>query len=157
MGLSVVSVLFAVRLVGASVGLPVDGSDMYKSRRKLGLPVLYVKKTCAQAQITEEGEVDKLSGKGVSNGDVAKSLTVEINRQYFGSFKAWIVLLISEYNTATVMGLCKCPKKKVTNQFCFEHRVNVCEYCLVSSHPRVRISCVLVIFAYQSLTFVDRE
>ena len=36
------------------------------------------------------------------------------------------------------MGLCKCPKKKVTNQFCFEHRVNVCEHCLVSNHPRVR-------------------
>ena len=35
------------------------------------------------------------------------------------------------------MGLCKCPKKKVTTQFCFEHRVNVCEHCLVSSHPRV--------------------
>lgn len=35
------------------------------------------------------------------------------------------------------MGLCKCPKKKVTNQFCFEHRVNVCEHCLVSNHPRV--------------------
>ena len=43
MGFSVVSVLFTVRLVGASVGLPVNGSDMYKSRRKLGLPVLYVK------------------------------------------------------------------------------------------------------------------
>ena len=35
------------------------------------------------------------------------------------------------------MGLCKCPKKKVTTQFCFEHRVNVCEHCLVSSHPKV--------------------
>ena len=22
------------------------------------------------------------------------------------------------------MGLCKCPKRKVTNQFCFEHRVS---------------------------------
>ncbi|KAK4295453.1 hypothetical protein Pmani_031974 [Petrolisthes manimaculis] len=32
------------------------------------------------------------------------------------------------------MGLCKCPKKKVTNQFCFEHRVNVCEHCLVEEH-----------------------
>lgn len=35
------------------------------------------------------------------------------------------------------MGLCKCPKKKVTTQFCFEHRVNVCEHCLVSNHPKV--------------------
>ncbi|KAK3608597.1 hypothetical protein CHS0354_042590 [Potamilus streckersoni] len=34
------------------------------------------------------------------------------------------------------MGLCKCPKKKVTNIFCFEHRVNVCEHCLVTNHPR---------------------
>ena len=35
------------------------------------------------------------------------------------------------------MGLCKCPKKKVTNQFCYEHRVNVCEHCMVSNHPKV--------------------
>nr|BAJ96624.1 predicted protein [Hordeum vulgare subsp. vulgare] len=34
------------------------------------------------------------------------------------------------------MGLCKCPKRKVTNLFCFEHDVNVCEYCLVSDHER---------------------
>nr|CAG4645010.1 EOG090X0ASS [Leptodora kindtii] len=34
------------------------------------------------------------------------------------------------------MGLCKCPKRKVTNQFCFEHRVNVCEHCMVSNHPK---------------------
>ena len=33
------------------------------------------------------------------------------------------------------MGLCKCPKRKVTNLFCFEHRVNVCEHCIVSTHP----------------------
>ncbi|CAI4222941.1 unnamed protein product [Auanema sp. JU1783] len=37
------------------------------------------------------------------------------------------------------MGLCKCPKKKVTNLFCFEHRVNVCEHCLVENHG----SCVV--------------
>uniref|UniRef100_A0A1I7YRE2 Zinc finger protein-like 1 homolog n=1 Tax=Steinernema glaseri TaxID=37863 RepID=A0A1I7YRE2_9BILA len=37
------------------------------------------------------------------------------------------------------MGLCKCPKRKVTNLFCFEHRVNVCEDCLVDSHE----SCVV--------------
>jgi len=35
------------------------------------------------------------------------------------------------------MGLCKCPKKRVTNQFCFEHRVNVCENCMVTNHPKV--------------------
>lgn len=41
-------------------------------------------------------------------------------------------------NTAQVtMGLCKCPKRKVTNLFCFEHRVNVCEHCLVSNHNKV--------------------
>lgn len=34
------------------------------------------------------------------------------------------------------MGLCKCPKRKVTNLFCFEHDVNVCEYCLVADHER---------------------
>ncbi len=34
------------------------------------------------------------------------------------------------------MGLCKCPKRKVTNQFCFEHRVNVCEHCMVHRHNK---------------------
>lgn len=34
------------------------------------------------------------------------------------------------------MGLCKCPKRKITNQFCFDHRVNVCEYCMVTNHPK---------------------
>lgn len=41
------------------------------------------------------------------------------------------------------MGLCKCPKKKVTTQFCFEHRVNVCEHCLVSNHPRCIVKSYL--------------
>ena len=35
------------------------------------------------------------------------------------------------------MGLCKCPLRKVTNLFCFEHRVNVCEHCIVKRHPKV--------------------
>lgn len=35
------------------------------------------------------------------------------------------------------MGLCKCPKKKVTNLFCYEHRVNVCDYCMTENHPKV--------------------
>lgn len=34
------------------------------------------------------------------------------------------------------MGLCKCPKRKVTQQFCFEHKVNVCEYCMLTHHSR---------------------
>uniref|UniRef100_A0A5S6QWE2 Zinc finger protein-like 1 homolog n=1 Tax=Trichuris muris TaxID=70415 RepID=A0A5S6QWE2_TRIMR len=34
------------------------------------------------------------------------------------------------------MGLCKCPKKIVTQMFCYEHRVNVCEYCLTEDHAR---------------------
>ncbi|VDK47710.1 unnamed protein product [Anisakis simplex] len=41
------------------------------------------------------------------------------------------------------MGLCKCPKKKVTNLFCFEHRVNVCDYCLVHSHPKCVVQSYL--------------
>lgn len=41
------------------------------------------------------------------------------------------------------MGLCKCPKKKVTNLFCFEHRVNVCEHCLVANHPRCIVQSYL--------------
>jgi len=34
------------------------------------------------------------------------------------------------------MGLCKCPKRKVTQHFCFEHRVNVCEFCMVHDHVK---------------------
>ncbi|XP_012633493.1 zinc finger protein-like 1 [Microcebus murinus] len=34
------------------------------------------------------------------------------------------------------MGLCKCPKRKVTSLFCFEHRVNVCEHCLTANHAK---------------------
>jgi len=34
------------------------------------------------------------------------------------------------------MGLCKCPQRKVTNIFCYEHRVNVCEHCLMQNHPK---------------------
>ncbi|XP_014249483.1 zinc finger protein-like 1 [Cimex lectularius] len=34
------------------------------------------------------------------------------------------------------MGLCKCPKRKVTTLFCFEHAVNVCEHCIVVNHPK---------------------
>ncbi|ESN91550.1 hypothetical protein HELRODRAFT_70089 [Helobdella robusta] len=41
------------------------------------------------------------------------------------------------------MGLCKCPKKKVTTLFCFEHTVNVCEHCLVSDHPRCIVQSYL--------------
>ncbi|KAI8424927.1 hypothetical protein MSG28_006839 [Choristoneura fumiferana] len=41
------------------------------------------------------------------------------------------------------MGLCKCPKRRVTNQFCFEHRVNVCEYCMVTNHPKCIIQSYL--------------
>ncbi|XP_069036728.1 zinc finger protein-like 1 isoform X2 [Lepisosteus oculatus] len=41
------------------------------------------------------------------------------------------------------MGLCKCPKRKVTNLFCFEHRVNVCEHCLVSNHAKCVVQSYL--------------
>lgn len=41
------------------------------------------------------------------------------------------------------MGLCKCPKKKVTNIFCFEHRVNVCEHCLVANHTKCIVKSYL--------------
>ncbi|KAE8741912.1 hypothetical protein FOCC_FOCC012564 [Frankliniella occidentalis] len=41
------------------------------------------------------------------------------------------------------MGLCKCPKKRVTNQFCFEHRVNVCEYCMVTNHTKCVVQSYL--------------
>lgn len=41
------------------------------------------------------------------------------------------------------MGLCKCPKRRVTNQFCFEHRVNVCNYCMVTNHPKCIVQSYL--------------
>ncbi|XP_026541176.1 zinc finger protein-like 1 [Notechis scutatus] len=41
------------------------------------------------------------------------------------------------------MGLCKCPKRKVTNLFCFEHRVNVCEYCIVANHAKCIVQSYL--------------
>ncbi|XP_075222454.1 zinc finger protein-like 1 homolog [Lycorma delicatula] len=41
------------------------------------------------------------------------------------------------------MGLCKCPKRKVTNQFCYEHRVNVCEHCMVTNHPKCIVQSYL--------------
>jgi len=41
------------------------------------------------------------------------------------------------------MGLCKCPLKKVTNLFCFEHRVNVCENCLVQGHNQCVVQTYL--------------
>ena len=41
------------------------------------------------------------------------------------------------------MGLCKCPKRKVTNQFCFEHRVNVCEHCMVAAHANCVVQSYL--------------
>lgn len=41
------------------------------------------------------------------------------------------------------MGLCKCPKRRVTTLFCFEHRVNVCESCLVAAHPRCVVQSYL--------------
>ncbi|XP_047366450.1 zinc finger protein-like 1 [Vespa velutina] len=42
------------------------------------------------------------------------------------------------------MGLCKCPKRIVTTQFCFEHRVNVCEHCMVTNHPKCIVQSYLL-------------
>ena len=36
------------------------------------------------------------------------------------------------------MGLCKC--RTVTNLFCFEHKKNVCEQCILPDHEKVSIS-----------------
>ncbi|XP_012272340.1 zinc finger protein-like 1 homolog [Orussus abietinus] len=41
------------------------------------------------------------------------------------------------------MGLCKCPKRRVTNQFCFEHCVNVCEHCMMTNHPKCIVQSYL--------------
>ncbi|KAL7674946.1 hypothetical protein ACOME3_001218 [Neoechinorhynchus agilis] len=34
------------------------------------------------------------------------------------------------------MGLCRCEALQVTNLFCYEHQVNVCEECMISEHPQ---------------------
>lgn len=34
------------------------------------------------------------------------------------------------------MGVCKCEKRNVTNQFCYICRMNVCESCIVKNHGR---------------------
>merc|ERR1711990_695308 len=49
----------------------------------------------------------------------------------------------SDFDCLTDMGLCKCPKRKVTNLFCYEHRVNVCEYCLVQNHSKCIVQSYL--------------
>lgn len=50
----------------------------------------------------------------------------------------WIPCVAKNINsTDIIMGLCKCPKKRVTNLFCFAHKVNVCEHCMVEQHQRV--------------------
>lgn len=41
------------------------------------------------------------------------------------------------------MGLCKCPKRNITNQFCYEHRVNVCENCMVQNHKKCVVQSYL--------------
>uniref|UniRef100_A0A1B6DE59 Zinc finger protein-like 1 homolog n=3 Tax=Clastoptera arizonana TaxID=38151 RepID=A0A1B6DE59_9HEMI len=41
------------------------------------------------------------------------------------------------------MGLCKCPKRRITNQFCYEHRVNVCEVCMVTKHTACTVQSYL--------------
>ena len=60
------------------------------------------------------------------NSECRISLPIFINRNHF-RLKSF----------SHKMGLCKCPKRKVTNQFCFEHRVNVCEHCMVQNHTKV--------------------
>ena len=35
-----------------------------------------------------------------------------------------------------IMGLCRCPQRKVSTLFCFKHHVNVCESCLVTDHSQ---------------------
>jgi len=39
------------------------------------------------------------------------------------------------------MGLCKC--RTVTNLFCFDHRKNVCEKCIITDHPQCIVNSYL--------------
>ncbi|XP_044728804.1 zinc finger protein-like 1 [Chrysoperla carnea] len=41
------------------------------------------------------------------------------------------------------MGLCKCPQRRMTNQFCFQHKSNVCEYCMIHYHPKCIVQSYL--------------
>ena len=63
---------------------------------------------------------------------------MHLSHDQSGPFELRGALVVTELE-AIVMGLCKCPKRKVTNLFCFVHRVNVCEDCMVGQHPRVSI------------------
>lgn len=51
------------------------------------------------------------------------------------------------------MGLCKCPKKVVSNLFCFDHRVVVCESCLVLNHRKVNFKSFLRFLFQKFLRF----
>ena len=64
-----------------------------------------------------------------------------VNKFFLSEQKEFICR--SLYSSGSAMGLCKCPKRKVTNQFCFEHRVNVCEHCMVASHAKCVVQSYL--------------
>lgn len=53
------------------------------------------------------------------------------------------------------MGLCKCPQRKVTNIFCYEHRVNVCEHCLMQNHPKVIIGVNYKFSAFKKISLCN--
>jgi hypothetical protein len=59
---------------------------------------------------------------------------------YKSTYAFYSIIIIIKTNK---MGLCKCPKKKVTNLFCFVHKVNVCEHCMIESHPRCVVQSYL--------------
>ncbi|KAM3717469.1 Zinc finger protein-like [Dirofilaria immitis] len=58
-------------------------------------------------------------------------------------FSLYIISSFTYFSDPYTMGLCKCAKKKVTSLFCFEHRVNVCEYCLVENHSKCVVQSYL--------------
>ena len=64
-----------------------------------------------------------------------------VNKFFLNEQKEFICR--SLLSSGFAMGLCKCPKRKVTNQFCFEHRVNVCEHCMVASHAKCVVQSYL--------------
>eukprot|EP00116_Pleurobrachia_bachei_P005616 sb/3465878/ len=63
---------------------------------------------------------------------------------YWGiCFESWFFFSKLVSSKVESMGLCKCPLKKVTNLFCFECRVNVCETCLLSTHSQCIVQTYL--------------
>lgn len=53
------------------------------------------------------------------------------------------------------MGLCKC--RNVTSLFCFQHRKNVCESCILTDHKSVKYKRMCFFFLPDKLQTFGRD